>query len=141
MGLGLAMIYNLTWDFKHNEAGKQFWAQIYAIGLSLIVFVACAAIDYRTLVQRSLLIYSIIVALLVCVAFFGVVRGNARRWIPLHGMLLQPSEFARIGVALLLAMYYGESRRSARALGDLVVGGLLVGVPFYLIKREPDFGT
>ena len=51
------------------------------------------------------------VCLLVYVLLFGVVRGGARRWIPLGVFNLQPSEFARIAVALVLAKYFGESRR------------------------------
>src|SRR5207247_3876598 len=52
--------------------------------------------------------------------------GGARRWIAIGGLSLQPSEFARIVLALVLAAYFGEGRRSARGLGDLIVAGLFV---------------
>ncbi len=44
-------------------------------------------------------------------------------------------------LALVLAMTYGEGRRGARTIGDLAVGAVLVGVPLFLIERQPDFGT
>jgi rod shape determining protein RodA len=37
---------------------------------------------------------------------------------------LQPSEFGRLALALILAMYFGENRRGARNYGDLVIAGL-----------------
>jgi rod shape determining protein RodA len=99
-------------------------------------------VDYRALLQRSFIIYGGLVLLLIGVALFGVMRNHSRRWIPIGGSLLfQPSEFARIGVALALAMYYGDSRRAQRSLGELATGAGLILVPFYLIWRQPDLGT
>ena len=42
--------------------------------------------------------------------FFGTVQMGARRWIALGGFNLQPSEFAKVGVALVLAKFFGENR-------------------------------
>ena len=67
--------------------------------------------------------------ILVYVSQFGVVRGGARRWIDLGGVSLQPSEFARLTMALVLAMFYGESRRSARSMAELAIGAALLAVP------------
>jgi rod shape determining protein RodA len=75
------------------------------------------------------------------VAFFGVVRGGARRWIPIGFFNLQPSEFAKLAVALVLAKFFGESRRMQPTTGDLVTGAALTVVPFLLIARQPDLGT
>ena len=44
---------------------------------------------------------------------FGVVRGGSRRWIDLGALNLQPSEFAKAALALVLAKFFGESRRGA----------------------------
>ena len=138
---GVATIYSVTWDFVHNRPGAQFWTQLYAVPVGLVAFSIALAIDYRTLAQRSLLLWGVLVLALAYVAFFGVVRGGARRWIPLGGFSLQPSEFARIGVALVLANFFGDSRRRARSWIELVVAGVLVLVPFAFIARQPDLGT
>lgn len=140
-GIGLSMIYSTTFDLGRNQAGREFWTQLQAIVLGLVAMAICMSIDYRSLTQRSLFIYGGIILLLVTVLFFGVVRGGSRRWIPLGFFNLQPSEFARIGVALVLAMYFGENRRGARNPSDLVVGAAFTVVPFLLIARQPDLGT
>jgi rod shape determining protein RodA len=139
--VGLATIYSVTWDFRNNQPGSQFWTQVYAIPVGLVALGVCLVVDYRSLAQRSLLIYGGLVLLLVYVAWFGDVRGGSRRWIPLGGFSLQPSEFGRIALALVLAMYFGESRRSARSIGELGMAVVFLAVPFYLIYQQPDLGT
>ena len=80
------------------------------------------SIDYRTLADKSHWIYIAIVLLLIYVMFFGLVRGGARRWISLGVFNLQPSEFAKIAVALVLAKFFGESRRQSPTRADLATG-------------------
>src|SRR5690606_40332075 len=101
----------------------------------------CLAVDYRSLTQRSLLVYAALVGALLYVAYFGAVRGGSRRWIALGPVNLQPSEFARLALAVCFASFFGDSRRSARTVGELVFSGLVLAVPVYLIARQPDLGT
>ena len=75
------------------------------------------------------------------VLFFGAVRGGSRRWIDLGVVNLQPSEFAKAAVALVLAKFFGESRRGAIMREDLAIAGALTAVPLILIARQPDLGT
>lgn len=137
-GLGLASIYSVF----RTTSGAQFWTQVYAAALGIGVLIVCLVVDYRALVQRSLFVYAGLFLALLYVAFFGVVHQGARRWLPsIGGFSLQPSEFGRVVLALVLAMYFGESRRSAKTVGELVVGGLFLGGLFVLIIRQPDLGT
>jgi len=103
--------------------------------------VVCTSIDYRTLTDKSHIIYLGVVALLIYVLFFGAVRGGSRRWIDLGVFNLQPSEFAKAAVALVLAKFFGESRRGAHTQIDLIVGGALMALPLLIISRQPDLGT
>jgi rod shape determining protein RodA len=139
--IGIATIYSVTWDRVEGQPGGEFWMQVYALPVAFAALVVCLSIDYRTLSQQSFLIYGALVLALLYVAFFGVVRGGARRWIALGAFNLQPSEFARLALALALAMFFGDSRRTARSTPELVLSGVLLAVPFYLIMQQPDLGT
>ena len=108
--IGVAMIYSAT--HIGPNAGLHV-RQLYAIALGLIVFCVCLAVDYRTLADNSLLVYGGIVALLVAVLLFGTTGGGARRWIALPFFNLQPSEFAKVALALTLAKFFDESRRGS----------------------------
>jgi len=138
-GLGVAMIYSTTSD--PTRATSHMWAtQLYAIGLGVIAMLVTMSIDYRGFTDKSHLIYIGLIVVLVYVMFFGTVQMGARRWIPLKVFNLQPSEFAKIGVALVLAKFYGENR-GAPLWTDLAVGAALTLLPLALIAKEPDLGT
>ncbi len=141
MAIGLASIYSAKWDFVHQAPGREFWKQLYAVGISLAVFIICLMIDYRSLAQRSLIFYGALIALLIYVAFFGVVRNGSRRWIPLGSLDFQPSEFARVGVAMVLAAYFAGAQRLSKSIRELSIGALLLAVPLLLILKQPDLGT
>jgi len=116
-------------------------AQIYGIILGRGAMAACLAIDYRSLADKSHWIYLGVVLLLVYVLFFGAVRGGSRRWIDLGPVNLQPSEFAKAALALVLAKFFGESRRTSVSREDLVVAAAITAVPLLLVARQPDLGT
>jgi rod shape determining protein RodA len=114
--------------------------QVYAIVLGLMSMVVMLTVDYRTFADKSHFIYLGVLALLLYVMFFGTVQMGARRWIPLRFFNLQPSEFAKVGVALVLAKFFGENRGSPSWV-DIAIGGALTLVPLAMIAREPDLGT
>lgn len=143
-GIGLTMIYSTTYvrlPDNSGRPGREFFTQMYALGLGSIALVVCLMIDYRKLAEHSLLLYGGLLALLVFVLVAGDSAGGAQRWIEIGRFKLQPSEFGRATLALILAMYFGENRRGARTAGDLLIAGLFLGVPFLLIARQPDLGT
>jgi len=137
--LGVAMIFSTTSDPTRGNS-HLYVTQLYAIGLGTIAMVFTLTLDYRTLTDKSHLIYIALLAVLLYVLFLGTVQMGARRWIPLGGFNLQPSEFAKVGVALVLAKYFGENR-GMPSWTDLAVAGGLTCLPLALIAREPDLGT
>ena len=139
--VGLLTIYSVTWDFRRDQPGPQFWTQMYALPVGLAAMAAALVIDYRTLAQRSLFIYGGLIAALIYVSFFGETRMGAQRWMAIGRFTLQPSEFARLVLALMLATVYGSGRRGAQTAFDLAIGALVLGIPFILIQQQPDLGT
>jgi rod shape determining protein RodA len=137
--LGTVMIYSTTAD-PTRGASRMYITQLYAIVLGLVAMLIMLTFDYRTFTDKSHLIYLALLALLVYVMFLGQVQMGARRWIGMRGLNLQPSEFAKVGVALVLAKFFGENR-GAPAWTDLAIGGVLTVIPFALIAKEPDLGT
>ena len=142
--LGLTMIYSTTYVTLADgsgHAGNRFWVQLYAVGLGVLALAIFLALDYRFMAEHSLFLYIGLVLLLLYVLVAGVKAGGSQRWISLGVFNLQPSEFGRLALALILAMYFGENRRGARNYGDLVIAGLFFLVPLLLIAKQPDLGT
>jgi rod shape determining protein RodA len=137
--IGVVMIYSTTFDPTRGTS-KLFMTQLYAIAIGLVAMLVTLSLDYRTFADKSHLLYIALLALLLYVLFLGTVQMGARRWIPLRIFNLQPSEFAKVGVALVLAKFFGENRGNP-GWADLAIGGALTSVPFLLIVKEPDLGT
>jgi rod shape determining protein RodA len=137
--LGVAMIFSTTSDPTRGNS-HLYITQLYAIALGTGAMLVTLTLDYRTFTDKSHLIYIGLLAILLYVLFLGTVQMGARRWIPIGGFNLQPSEFAKVGVALVLAKYFGENR-GAPAWTDLALAGGLTCLPLALIAKEPDLGT
>jgi len=137
--LGVVMIYSTTYDPTRGTS-RMYITQLYAIVLGLGAGVFMLMIDYRAFTDKSHLIYGGICILLLYVLLFGMVQMGARRWIPLRVFNLQPSEFAKVAVALVLAKFFGENRGEP-TWTDLGIGAALTVVPLALIAKEPDLGT
>ena len=137
--VGVIMIYSTTSDPTRGTS-HLFVTQLYAIAPGLGALLVTLTLDYRTLSDKSHLLYFVLCGLLVYVMFFGNAQMGARRWIQLGVVNLQPSEFAKVGVALVLAKFFGEQRGSPGAAELAIAGGLTL-IPVALIAKEPDLGT
>jgi rod shape determining protein RodA len=129
--IGLAQIYSATGGFT-----RIYYTQIYGILFGIFAMAICLSVDYRSLADKSHWIYLGILLLLMYVLFFGAVRGGSRRWIDLGVVNLQPSEFAKAALALVLAKFFGESRRGAITREDLAIAAAIAAVPLILIARS-----
>ncbi len=134
--MGLSQIYSAT-----GGPTSIYVTQIYGILLGLVALLVCLSIDYRTLVDKSHFIFGGVLLLLVYVLFFGAVRGGSRRWIDLGAFNLQPSEFAKAALALVLAKFFAEARKGGLTRSDFIVAAALTAVPALVIARQPDLGT
>jgi cell division protein FtsW len=144
VAFGLVMVYSATSAsaaIGHgNPTGYLERQAVYAmLGLAAMWFFART--DYRAL--RSMAPTLLVVALLLCLAVLAVgARVNgARRWIALGPAAFQPSELAKLALAVWLAAYLAR-RPAPRTLGDLIKPvGVLIGLFCVLILAEPDLGT
>ena len=78
---------------------------------------------------------------LLAVLIFGVARGGNRAWIAIGPLTVQPSEFVRLAVILMVAAWLADRRGDRLKKRDVVVAVLLVGIPVGLIILEPDLGV
>ena len=109
------------------------------IGVGLMMF--AARFDYRRL--RLLAPALVLTALAGCLAVLAVGSriNGARRWIEFGPATFQPSELAKLAVAVWVSAYLCK-RPAPRTLGELWRPiGLLLGVFCLLILAEPDLGT
>src|SRR2546427_12732902 len=98
--LGVVMIDSTTSDPTRGNS-HLYVTQLYAIVIGIGALVFMLTIDYRAFADKSHFIYIGILGVLLYVLFFGTVQMGACRWIALGRFNLQPSEFAKVGLALV----------------------------------------
>lgn len=86
--------------------------------------------------------FFIIVFFLILITLFQsqAIRGAAA-WIVLGGARLQPAEFMKVGIVLVLARIIGGNRDSILTGRRLAAALFIVGVPSMLVMMQPDVGT
>ena len=138
---GLTMLYSAS----YGQAGlKYFRNQLIWTVAGFAAGGAVFAIGYRRIAARAgWWIAGVIAALFAAALFFPKING-ASRWIRLGPVSIQPSEFAKIAVAIFVARYCADYCRTFARLRDrhglLPLAGVLA-VVFGGILAGHDLGT
>jgi cell division protein FtsW len=144
VAFGIVMVYSATSaSAEVGGANPNFYLerQVTYAALGLILLVVAQHWDYRRL--RAMAPGLVVVSLFLLLAVLAVAPAvnGARRWIAVGPAVFQPSELAKLALAVWAASYL--SRRSPpRTLGELAKPFGLLGCAFAgLIVLEPDLGT
>ena len=143
---GCVMIYSASAVSSAQTGGNPYRyliKQIAALAAGGLAAFAVYRIDYRKFASPWVVYGTFGLAWALCVgALFHAPINNARRWLSLGPVMLQPSEILKIGLALVLASLLARKVQSTgdpeRAMAaSLVFTALSAGV----VLLEPDMGT
>jgi len=142
IGLAMIGIAAISGTSEPYQAPKQsFWLVI-----SIVVLVLMMIPHPRLIGLASYPFLALTLVLLVVLIIPGMpswlvpVRNNARCWINIYFMNMQPSELAKIAFVLSLAWYL-RFRENYRTLRGLLVPFVIMFIPVILILKEPDLGS
>ena len=142
LATGLTFIYSASWRGADTGiVGSWFSRQIWWAALGAGIALALAAADYRFWIRHAWWIYLGSLVLLGLVLVMGMKVYGAYRWLNLFGIPVQPSEFAKVALVLVLARVLGGGALAPRSFGNVAVTLVLTALPFLLILVEPDLGT
>ena len=135
VGVGLVTLFSAADQSMARET-----SQAMSLAFAIVLMWMFANIAPQTLARAAVPLYVVAVAMLIGVAMFGVVVNGSRRWLNLGVARFQPSELMKVALPLMLAWYFQkfEGRIGWR---DFAFAAVLIVVPVYLIKRQPDLGT
>ncbi len=119
---------------------KQF---LFGLLPGLFLFLVLARFNYHLLQKFSGLIYlgSLVILALVFVPGVGLVLNGSRSWIHLFGLSLQPSEFAKLAVIIMLAKLLSENKDLSDWKNNLMPIFAMLLPAILLIVAQPDVGT
>jgi rod shape determining protein RodA len=141
--IGTLLVYSATQPSA--DPRSYLIKQLINVALGLILLVAVSLLDYRQIRLLAPIVYAVAVLGLVAVLSpLGTTVSGAKAWINLPaGFQVEPSEFAKIGLVLVIAVVFGEVRDSGRIPGPKHAAGVLALalVPVVLVEREPALGV
>lgn len=142
LGFGLIMIYSASSYAAQEEfgdAGHYLKRQLVAVLLGLVAMAVVARIPYHTWAKFSTVGYVVSAVLIALVLTpLGISSHNARRWIgiPGTGFNLQPSEVAKLGMILFLAVMIckvGTKIKTRRGIVVMLATPLPIAAMIYFI--------
>jgi cell division protein FtsW len=84
-------------------------------------------------------VYAAAIAAMIALPFLGHAAKGATRWVEVGGFTLQPSEFLKPALIVLIAWMFAEAQKGEGVPGVSIAFGLYA-VPVVLLLMEPDVG-
>jgi cell division protein FtsW len=147
LGLGFVMVSSASSEVAAAQSGNSLYYMIRHLIFLLIGFGAAGVVLLVPVATwqkngAKLLIVAFVFLVLVLVPGIGREVNGARRWIGFGGINIQPSELAKLFMAVYLGGYLVRRQADVSSTWKglfipLVVLGLMAG----LLLSEPDFGA
>lgn len=150
--VGLLCITMATYDLDKSgglpllnkilNSRSSTWQSIFLL-VSPIVVAVIMAIPTEFIRGRSRLIYYAVLALLLITLVMGTVVSGLRGWLKSQVLdrAIQPSEFAKLSILLMLARTLSRSEKPMGKFKDFMRVCLIVGVPTLVILAQGETGT
>lgn len=137
--------YSIDPSSDHTEEGfftPIVRTQIQWFFIGSFVYFFCAGFDYNKLREWTWFLYPLMIIALVGLFFTDSIQ-RVHRWyrIPILNASFQPSECAKFIVVIALSWYLERKRPVAASWSTAFYAGIIVGIPFILILKQPDLGT
>jgi cell division protein FtsW len=150
LALGLVMVYSASVALPDNPRFERYAPTHFLVrhlisvvmaGLLASIAVQVPMASWEKHASR-LFVGALAVLLLVLVPHIGKDVNGARRWIPLGLIQLQPSELAKLAIAMYAASYMVRKMEiKERFLKAVVPMAVALGVIGSLLLAEPDMGA
>ncbi|MBR25135.1 MAG: rod shape-determining protein RodA [Rubrivirga sp.] len=142
----------LVWSASRADLASESDPQSYLkrhlinIGVALVLGFIASRINYRLLRAYTPVVYvaSMVLLLVPFVPGLGVTIAGARAWIDVPlGLTIQPSEFAKITVILMMAALLSErrDREEEPSAQDVLLALAVAAIPTAIILVQNDTGT
>lgn len=143
MSISLLVISSQTTEFeKDNFFTYYVKNQIQWYVLGWVVYFFFLRFDYRKFYQITWGLYVIMIIFLLGLYLTAPIQ-SVHRWyrLPLIGMNVQPSEYAKLVVVFTLGWFLEKQKLHVNKISSVFKLILLVAIPFLLILKQPDLGT
>lgn len=139
--IGLLFLYSAS---AWNEDFLAFKKQVIFLGMGFLIMIIVSFFDWRLLREDPYLIlalYLLCLFLLGGLFFFAPQIRGTRGWYKIGAFSLDPIEFTKIVLIILLAKYFSLRHVEMYRVIHILISGFYVFLPCLLIFFQPDLGS
>ncbi len=112
------------------------------VAVGIMSMILAYNINTKHIKRNAWFFYIFSVLLLILVFLNGVFSHGAKRWVSIYFFHIQPSEFVKLAVIVVLSAYFDENPKvEPYGFKDLLVPLFIVIFPIALVVKQPDLGT
>ncbi len=147
LGIGLYMVSSASIVPSLQVSGTTwhfFQQQAMFLVLGLLGALVASSFDYHRVLSPKIAAFGILSALLLLmyVKVNGVTISGSQRWVSVAGIPFQPSEFAKLAVAVAISTSLAKISADHRGDKPKVIAAAVIALPCaFFVVIEPDFGT
>jgi len=144
---GLIMIYSSSYiwaEYKFNDPFRYVKLQGIFLFIGIILMFFISKIDYKLYYKYAtpIFLFCLVLLGLVLIPGIGKIRNGSRSWFGIGSLGIQPSEFMKLSLIILTSKYLSNSDKNIKSFSKGILPILLLlGLVFFLIMLQPDFGT
>ena len=132
-------VHSATVHTRFSSFGTR---QIFWVAAGVAGMFAFAKIDYHRVIDWAPWAYGAgLLALVAVLSPLGHKALGGRRWIRLGPVLVQPSEYVKLVLVLMVARYFANLGGRNVTWKEIFKAFALVGLPMLLVLKQPDLGT
>ncbi len=119
-----------------------FIKQLIWLIVGTLVYFGASQIDWRFLRNTGVAttLFGVLVLPLIFLVVLGHAVKGAKSWISFGGIGVEPIEFVKLALIVLLAKYFSRRHIEIRNIRHIFVSGLYAGLVFVLVALQPDLG-
>lgn len=140
-GFGVINIFSATQKSALNDID---WSlviqQLRWMVISLVVVYIILMVDYSILLSYANFFYWFCIFLLFCTMLFGKEVNGCKNWIYIGSNGIQPSEFAKIAMIMVMAKKLNEFEGNINNIRNFFVLAFYAIVPVLFLVKQPDMG-
>ncbi len=143
VGFGVVMGYSASLNATGQDAGgiSQTVKTLIWVAIGFTIFFVVASVDYHWLSTFTTPIYLAVLGLLGLTLLIGQSLNGATLSISVAGLDFQFSEVSKVLMIVVLASWLSGRREKIGKLSTIIGAGVLMGIPTFLVFRQPDLGT
>ncbi|MFM8820187.1 MAG: putative lipid II flippase FtsW [Phenylobacterium sp.] len=104
-----------------------------------VILIAASVLDARGVRRIAFLVFVASILIMAALPFIGHNAKGATRWLDLGGFSLQPSEFMKPALIILVAWMFAEAQKGEGVPG-VTIAFALYGISAALLLVQPDVG-